>query len=73
MSLTKSFIKLSIDFNSEYPEAAKQEIESIIYNSLIAHSKINRVNIDYSLVLPEELKSMTKSERTKFLESQLNN
>ena len=37
-----ALVYIKVDFDSEYPESAKQELESIIYNSLIEHSKIKK-------------------------------
>lgn len=40
---TEGLIYIKVNFKSEYPEASAQELEAIIYNTLVAHEKINKV------------------------------
>ena len=40
-----ALVYIKVDFDSEYPESAKQELESIVYNSLIEHNKIEKIEM----------------------------
>ena len=52
----RGFVSLKVVFNSEYPEAAKQELEALLYNTLIANKKILKLDISPAFILEDDTK-----------------